>query len=259
MLTSSKRPTCRSRRAADSDRKRPGARGCRDRVRRCRALFALPALVNAHDHGRAGATSSLGAGGKPLETWLQYQALIPAVDPYLAAVVALSRAAQGGVGAIMMHLTRPQGLTDLPTETAAIARAARDIGLRVGFAVSMRDRNPLVYGASEPVLAALPAAARREIESLIQRKPLGPRDFVALVDDVAAASAGPMFDVQFGPNGVQWCSDELLAAVAEASTAPVAASTCICWKRAISGLGRMRRTRPAWSSISTILACCRRG
>jgi cytosine/adenosine deaminase-related metal-dependent hydrolase len=37
------------------------------------------------------------------------------------------------------------------------------------------------------------------------------------VDDVAAAASGPMFDVQFGPNGVQWCSDALLAAVAEAS------------------------------------------
>ncbi len=41
--------------------------------------------------------------------------------------------------------------------------------------------------------------------------------FVALVDDVAAAAAGPMFDVQYGPNGVQWCSDALLAAIAEAS------------------------------------------
>ena len=55
-------------------------------------LFVLPALVNAHDHGRAVRTSSLGASGKPLETWLQYQALIPSVDPYLVAVVALSRA-----------------------------------------------------------------------------------------------------------------------------------------------------------------------
>jgi hypothetical protein len=45
------------------------------------ALFAMPALINAHDHGRPVRTSSLGAGGKPLETWLQYQALIPAVDP----------------------------------------------------------------------------------------------------------------------------------------------------------------------------------
>jgi cytosine/adenosine deaminase-related metal-dependent hydrolase len=180
-------------------------------------IFVLPALVNAHDHGRAVRTSSLGASGKPLETWLQYQALIPAVDPYLAAAVALSRSALGGVGVVMMHLTRPQGLTDLPTEAAAIARAARDIGLRVGFAVSMRDRNPLVYGPSEPVLAALPAAARKEIEAVVLRKPLPPKDFIALVEEVAAVTAGPMFDVQFGPNGMQWCSDALLTAIAEAS------------------------------------------
>jgi 5-methylthioadenosine/S-adenosylhomocysteine deaminase len=180
-------------------------------------LFVMPALVNAHDHGRAVRTSSLGASGKPLESWLQYQALIPAVDPYLAAVVALSRSARGGVGIVMMHLTRPQGLTDLPTEAAAIARAARDVGVRVGFAVALRDRNPLVYGASEPILAALPAAARAQIEALIARKPLTPKDAVTLVDEVAAAAAGPLFDVQFGPNGVQWCSDELLGAIAEAS------------------------------------------
>src|ERR1700733_12987220 len=179
-------------------------------------LFGLPALVNAHDHGRPVRTGSFGAGGKPLETWLQYQALIPSVDPYLAGVVALSRSALGGVGVVMMHLTRPQGLTDLPTEVAAIARAARDVGVRVGFAVSMRDRNPLVYGASEPILAALPPDARQAIEG-IMRTPLAAKDFIALVDEVAAAASGPMFDVQFGPNGVQWCSDALLAAIAEAS------------------------------------------
>jgi cytosine/adenosine deaminase-related metal-dependent hydrolase len=180
-------------------------------------LFALPALVNAHDHGRPVRTSSFGAGAKPLETWLQYQALIPAVDAYLAAIVALSRSALGGVGVVMMHLTRPQGLTDLPAEAAAIARAARDVGLRVGFAVSMRDRNPLVYGQSEPILATLPAEARQQIENIVLRKPLDPKDFVALVDDVATAAAGPQFDVQYGPNGVQWCSDALLSAIAEAS------------------------------------------
>jgi cytosine/adenosine deaminase-related metal-dependent hydrolase len=179
-------------------------------------LFVLPALVNAHDHGRAVRTSSLDASGKPLESWLQYQALIPSVDPYLAAVVTLSRSALGGVGVVMMHLTRPQGLTDLPTEAAAIARAARDIGVRVGFAIAIRDRNPLIYGPSEQVLAALPAEARRQIELLL-RKPLQPKEYVALVDEVAAAAAGPLFDVQFGPNGAQWCSDALLLAIAEAS------------------------------------------
>jgi cytosine/adenosine deaminase-related metal-dependent hydrolase len=180
-------------------------------------LVALPALVNAHDHGRAVRTSSIGAGGKPLEAWLHYLALFPSVDPYLAAVVALSRSALGGVGAVMMHYTRAQGFTDLPTEVAEVARAARDVGVRVGFAVSMKDRNPLVYGPSEPVLAALPADAREEIARKFLRKPPSPAEFVALADAVAERAAGPGFDVQYGPNGPQWCSDALLEAVAEAS------------------------------------------
>ena len=180
-------------------------------------LLALPALVNAHDHGRAVRTSSVGAGNKPLESWLVHLALIPSVDPYLAAAVSLANTALGGAGVVMMHYTRVQGFTDLPTEAAEVARAARDVGVRVGFAVSVRDRHPLVYGPSEPVLAALPAEARAEIERRLLRPPPAPKDYVALVDDVAAAAAGPMFDVQYGPNGVQWCTEALLEAIAEAS------------------------------------------
>jgi cytosine/adenosine deaminase-related metal-dependent hydrolase len=88
-------------------------------------LLAMPAPVNAHDHGRAVRTSSIGAGGKPLETWLQYLALFPSVDPYLAAAVSLGNSALGGAGVVMMHYTRAQGFTDLPTEVAEVARAAR--------------------------------------------------------------------------------------------------------------------------------------
>src|SRR5712671_3156110 len=133
-------------------------------------IVALPALVNAHDHGRAVRSSSIGAGGKPLESWLHHLALFPSVDPYLAAAVALSNSALGGTGVVMMHYTRAQGFTDLPTEVAEVARAARDVGVRVGFAVSMKDRNPLVYGSSEPVLSALPPDARQEIARKFVRK-----------------------------------------------------------------------------------------
>ncbi|MGC1445673.1 MAG: amidohydrolase family protein [Xanthobacteraceae bacterium] len=180
-------------------------------------LFVLPALVNAHDHGRPVRSSSIGAGNRPLEAWLHYLALFPSVDPYLAAIVAFSRAALGGAGIVMNHYTRVQGRTDLPTEAAAVARAAREVGVRVGFAVSMRDRNPLVYGPSEPVLAMLPMGVREVIEQRLLRKPLSAADSIDLVDAVAAAAAGPMFDVQYGPNGVQWCTDAMLEAVAEAS------------------------------------------
>jgi cytosine/adenosine deaminase-related metal-dependent hydrolase len=180
-------------------------------------LLALPVLVNAHDHGRAIRSSSIGAAGKPLESWLHHLALFPSVDPYLAAVVALSNSALGGTGLVMVHYTRAQGFSALPEEATEVARAARDVGVRVGFAVSMKNRNPLVYGASEPVLTALPPDAQAEIEQRFFRTPLAPRDQIALADAVADAAAGPNFDVQYGPNGVQWCSDALLEAVAEAS------------------------------------------
>ncbi|HZR71950.1 amidohydrolase family protein [Bradyrhizobium sp.] len=180
-------------------------------------LLAMPALVNAHDHGRAVRTSSIDASGKPLEAWLQYLALFPAIDPYLAAAVSLGNSALGGAGVVMVHYTRAQGLTDLPTEVAEVARAARDVGVRVGFAVSMKDRNPIGYGPPGPLLDALPEAARNEIVSRFVRSPPAPKDYIKLVDDVAAAADGPHFNVQYGPNGVQWCSDALLKAVAEAS------------------------------------------
>jgi cytosine/adenosine deaminase-related metal-dependent hydrolase len=180
-------------------------------------LLALPALVNAHDHGRAIRTSSIGADAKPLESWLHYLALFPSVDPYLAAAMAFANSALGGAGIVMVHYTRAQGFTDLPAEAAEVARAAHDVGVRAGFAVSMKDRNPLVYGPTEPILAALPTQARAEIEQRFLRHPPSPSDYMALVDDVAAAADGPGFNVQYGPNGVQWCSEALLQAVAEAS------------------------------------------
>ncbi len=49
------------------------------------------------------------------------------------------------------------------------------------------------------------------------RAPLSARDRLALVDAVADAAGSDMFDVQYGPQGVQWCSNELLAAIAEGS------------------------------------------
>jgi 5-methylthioadenosine/S-adenosylhomocysteine deaminase len=180
-------------------------------------LFALPALANAHDHARPTRSSSFGTAGRPLEIWLHWLALLPAVDPYLATAVPLARAARGGAGSVMVHYTRAQGLTDYVTEAKSVARAAHDVGVRVGFAPALRDQNPLVYGPSEPILAALPDDARAEITRRFIRTPLPPEEQIALVDAVAAACASDTFDVQYGPAGVHWCSAPLLEGVAQAS------------------------------------------
>lgn len=182
-----------------------------------RRLLAMPALTNAHDHARVTSTTAYGGAGKPLETWIAYLALLPSIDPYLASAVSLSRSALGGAAAIMVHYTRVQGLTDLPTEVAEVARAARDVGVRVGFAVAMRNRNPLVYGPSEPILAALSPQTRAEVEKRYLKPPRSVGDQLALVDAVANAAANPLFDVQYGPQAVQWCTHELLEAIADAS------------------------------------------
>ncbi len=181
------------------------------------SILAMPVLANAHDHARAARSSSFGAAGKPLEIWLHYLAMLPAVDAYVASAVSLSHAALGGAGIVMVHYTRVQGLTDYVTEAKAVAKAARDVGVRVGFAVALRDRNPLVYGPSEPILSALSSAAADEIRKRFLRAALPVAEQIALVDAVASACDAPDFNVQYGPAAVQWCSDELLRAVAEAS------------------------------------------
>ena len=78
--------------------------------------LVMPALANAHDHARVARLSQVGSYDVPLEAWLPYLTLIPAVDPYLASAVSFGRTARGGVGAVMAHYTRVQGLTDFPTE-----------------------------------------------------------------------------------------------------------------------------------------------
>lgn len=180
-------------------------------------VIVLPALANAHDHARPLRTSSVGGFAHPLETWLHRLALFGPVDPYLATLAPLARAALGGQGAVMIHHVRPTGLTDYVTEAAAMARAARDVGVRIAFGVGMRNRNPLVYGDHGPVLAALDPTARVEVEARYLAPMTALAEQLDRVDAVAAAIGGPMVDVQYAPNGPQWGSDALWEAIAEAS------------------------------------------
>ena len=56
-------------------------------------VIIMPALINAHDHARPLRSSSIGGFGKPLETWLHRLAMMAPVDPYLATLAPLARAA----------------------------------------------------------------------------------------------------------------------------------------------------------------------
>jgi cytosine/adenosine deaminase-related metal-dependent hydrolase len=181
-----------------------------------RRTFVIPALVNAHDHARPTA-SSFGAVNMPLESWIIRSAFGTPPDPYLAAASALARSARAGCGSMMIHYTRPSGTMALVEEAKAIARAADHVGIRIAFALAVRDQNPIVYGDSEPVLSNLSAEDRKTVEEMFVKPAMSPRDYLELTDAIASAISGPKVDVQLGPAGVQWCSRPLLEAIAENS------------------------------------------
>jgi len=179
-----------------------------------RGLAALPAPSDAHDHGRGLKTIAFGALDDTLEIWLSALGQEPATDPYLRAAVAFARLAEGGVAAAN-HCHNAQDPARVVEEAAAVARAARDVGIRIAFAVPILDRNPIVYGDSEPLLRDVsPADA-----GLLARRGRRALPFDRALAAVAeiASFAHATFDVQYGPVGPQWVSDAALRAIAEAS------------------------------------------
>lgn len=179
--------------------------------------LVIPALANAHDHVRPLPMSSFGTAFLPLETWLPRTILATPSDAYKAAVAPLARAALSGCGAVMVHYTRPSGKLDPVEEACEVARAARDVGVRIAFAPALKDKNPLVYGDETALLDKLPASTAALLRETFCRPPLSPERLIETTEQIAEAIQGPMVDVQFGPAGVQWCSDALLQAIARRS------------------------------------------
>ena len=104
---------------------------------------------------------------------------------------------------------------------AAVAQAAGDVGIRIGFAIFMRDRHGIGYDADDTVLAALRPGIRDEVRRRLSAPVVSLSQQLAMVDDVArmvdAAGHSPYVNVQYGPTAAQWCSQPLLEAIAGAS------------------------------------------
>ncbi|HEY8610977.1 MAG TPA: amidohydrolase family protein, partial [Roseomonas sp.] len=177
----------------------------------------MPPFANAHDHARGVRPTALGAFDLPLELWLATMTGTPVCDPFLVVATALGRQALGGCGAIMVHYTRPQRPDRLEDELRDILRAARAVGVRVAIAVSMRDRNALGYAPDEHILARLPPETRALVEARFLTPPVPPAEQLRLADALAASCDDPLVDVQYGPYGLEWCSDAMLAGIAERS------------------------------------------
>jgi cytosine/adenosine deaminase-related metal-dependent hydrolase len=178
-------------------------------------LLAMSPPVNAHDHGYGIRTIGFGGVDDALETWIAGLQLRPRVDPYLKALVAFGRLAEGGVGATM-HCHNAATADRLWDEATAVIRAAQTVGIHLAFSCPLADLNPWVYGGPA---ALRPFMTDAEWAALAPTIPSyrSPEDQIAVVEALADAYQGNGVDIQYGPIGPPWCSEELLRSVSEAS------------------------------------------
>ena len=179
-------------------------------------LIALPALANAHDHGRGLRPLCYGAFDQALETWFTALNIHPPVDPYANAAWAFARMAQSGIG-LVVHCHMAVNEPKLIDAAEAVCRAASDIGIRLAFVVPMRDRSRLGYFPDESVLDRVVPADRDAVRARWYSPLLPATEQLAIAEEIARRCGGPLVDVLYGPASPHWCSNEMLELVADAS------------------------------------------
>jgi 5-methylthioadenosine/S-adenosylhomocysteine deaminase len=178
-------------------------------------LLALPAISNAHDHGRGLPTLSFDAPDETLETWLPTLSYEPRTDPYVLATVAFARMVESGICATN-HCHNTLDSERLFNEAEALSRAARDVGIRVAFAVAFVEQNFHVYGNIEKLLALLPYEDHAAIIGWSTKLKAMINETMVVFNRITSLEHD-FFRVQFGPVGPQWLCDETLAVIAKLS------------------------------------------
>lgn len=186
----------------------PGAAGGRGRL-------AMPAPIDAHDHGYGIRTLDFGCMDDALEPWIAGLRLRPPTDPYLEALVAFGRVAASGCAATV-HCHNSLNADRLVEEAAEVVRAARTCGIRLALSCPLLDTSPFVYGGFEALAPSLGEAERQRVAALLPRYRSVAAQMEA-AEEIARTLSGDGVDIQYGPIGPQWASDGLLEAIAEAS------------------------------------------
>jgi 5-methylthioadenosine/S-adenosylhomocysteine deaminase len=182
-----------------------------------RRTIALPGLVNAHHHGRARSSVGLGVRDDVLELWAADLLGAAWSDPY-AETMALCRmlATTGTTSVMHVHSTGAGAAEVYELELRETLRAYRDAGIAAVVVADLRDMGVPVYAGESAFLASLPDALREAVSRAATPTPTHPQMLAAVRAVRADASAGAYGrgDVALGPVGQQWCSSELMAAVA---------------------------------------------
>jgi cytosine/adenosine deaminase-related metal-dependent hydrolase len=180
--------------------------------------LAMPAFVDAHDHGRGITPSSMSVPDRALEIWLQDLNKLAAIPHYDACYYDGILLASSGVGTVL-HSHNPNDFFHMKEELVQAARGYRDAGLRSILCPLFIDQNKRIYYNRDEFIAGLPEPLRSTFAAGIRDQLMTMDDYLTLMEETREALRDEIdagwVELQLHPNGGQWCSDKALLRMKE--------------------------------------------
>jgi len=184
----------------------------------------LPGLVNAHHHGYGVNLFRIGLGDEPLERWIISNWYHPdgRTVPifYENTLLAGLKMLKSGVTTALHHYYFTEAHSENHLEVMNLClQAYQDLGVRVAFAPSIRDRHQFAYLDDDTFISSLPADAvdsLRRLGKIPVRYPT-PAQYFRAFDKLRSQHENGKARFLFGPAGPQWCSPQLLKEINERS------------------------------------------
>ena len=179
----------------------------------------LPGLVNAHQHGRGVGDVLMGILDDNLEPWLIKAAMArKPVDPYLDTAYCVARLIESGVTTVM-HCHSP-GNPHYEERVMSILKAYQDGGIRVAFALGIKDQNHLVYHDDQSFLDSLPPPLATRCRKHLADTRVSEEQYFALFARLYkeyGGNASPRVRILHGPAKPEQCSGELLIRIKQSA------------------------------------------
>ena len=175
-------------------------------------FLLIPGLINGHGHGRGITHFQCGTLDNSLESWIWHtrsHMKLPVYDDVMYGALQLLKS--GVTTTMHNHILKKQW--EYQREFDECLRVYSDVGMRVLFCPSIKNKNMYVYGDNEKFIESLSSPLRN---FLLQPTPTGSLDgenFVEVVRDIHLGYGGPLRRIGFGPLAPQWCSTGLLVEV----------------------------------------------
>ncbi len=179
--------------------------------------IVLPGLVNAHQHGNGISHIQLGVLDDNLELWLIRRMGRRPVDTYLETMLCAMRLIESGV-TTTMHCHSPRG-PNHEQEVAHIIRGYGESGIRVAFALGIRNQNQLAYSDEQRFLDSLPPSVAARGRKYLASATFPEEEYFTLFDRLHNQynKTSSRVKIFHGPLGPTWCSDDLLIRIKQSA------------------------------------------